>query len=136
MEFCIYVCLLVCWSHLVRSLVWLAIILNYEGETSQSARVRGAEHLSNFRSDRVDSALYKHKHNDHAHEDMKFSMHITKRFRDPLSRQANEAVRISGRKKGELLNSKNEFNHPPIARISVERNKRWKNNARNIQPGQ
>ena len=108
----------------------------YEGETSRSARVRGAEHLSNFRSDRVDSALYKHKHNEHAHEDMKFSMHITKRFRDPLSRQANEAVRISGRKRGELLNSKNEFNHPPIARISVERNKKWKNNTRNIQPGQ
>ena len=27
-------------------------------------------------------------------------------------------------KKTELLNSKNEFNHPPIARISVERNKK------------
>ena len=106
----------------------------YEGETSRSARVRGSEHLSNFRSDRVDSALYKHKHNDHANEEMKFSMRITKKFRDPLSRQANEAVRISGRKKGELLNSKNEFNHPPIARISVDRNKR-KNNGRNIQPG-
>ena len=78
----------------------------YEGETSRSARVRGAEHLSNFRSDRVDSALYKHKHNDHANEDMKFSMYITKRFRAPLSRQAKEAVRISSRKKSELLNSK------------------------------
>ena len=108
----------------------------YEGETARSARVRGAEHLSNFRSDRVDSALYKHKHNDHPNDDMKFSMHITKWFRDPLSRQANEAVRISGRKKSELMNSKNEFNHPPIARISVERNKKWKNNTLNIQPGQ
>ena len=98
----------------------------YEGETARSARVRGAEHVNNFKSDRVDSALYKHKHNDLPHEDMKFSMRITKRFRDPLSRQANEAVRISGRKKSELLNSKIEFNHPPIARISVERNKNKK----------
>ena len=51
------------------------------------------------------------KHNDHENEEMKFSMKITQRFRDPLSRQANEAVRISSRKKDELLNSKNEFNH-------------------------
>ena len=55
---------------------------------------------------------------------MAFRMEITQKFKDPLSRQANEAVRISERKKNELLNSKNEFNHPPIARISVERNKR------------
>ena len=91
----------------------------YEGETARSARVRGAEHVNNFKSD---SALYKHKHNDHPHEDMKFSMRITKRFRDPLSRQANEAVRISGRKKSELLNSKHLFNQ----RIFVERNRNKK----------
>ena len=52
---------------------------------------------------------------------MKFRMEITNKFRDPLTRQANEAVRISKRKKHELLNSKTEFNHPPIARISVVR---------------
>ena len=52
---------------------------------------------------------------------MTFRMEITDKFRDPLTRQANEAVRISKRKKCELLNSKNEFNHPPIARISVVR---------------
>ena len=108
----------------------------YEGETARSARVRGAEHLSGFKSDRVDNALYKHKHNDHEHEEMNFSMEITKRFRDPLSRQANEAIRISSRGKHELLNSKNEFNHPPITRISVERSLKNKNSARNVQPGQ
>ena len=109
----------------------------YEGETARSARVRGSEHLNGFKNDRVDNALYKHKHNEHENEDMKFSMKITKKFRDPLSRQANEAVRISGRKKCELLNSKNEFNHPPIARISVERSKpRYvaKNTPRTVQP--
>ena len=96
----------------------------YEGETSRSARVRGAEHLSQFRNGREDSALFKHKQNDHMEEDMIFKMEITKKYRDPLTRQANEAVRISGRKKSEILNSKNEFNHPPITRITVERNKK------------
>ena len=96
----------------------------YEGETARSARVRGVEHMNGFKNMRNDNALYKHKANDHKDEEMSFRMEITKKFSDPLSRQANEAVRISERKKHELLNSKNEFNHPPIARISVERNKR------------
>ena len=96
----------------------------YEGETSRSARVRGAEHLSNFKGRREDSALHKHKEREHKNEEMEFSMRITRRFKDPLSRQANEAVRISERGKNEILNSKNEFHHPPIARISVERSKK------------
>ena len=56
---------------------------------------------------------------------MEISMKITHNFKDPLTRQANEAVRIDKRneKKGELLNSKNEFHHPEIARIVVEKNK-------------
>jgi hypothetical protein len=49
---------------------------------------------------------------------MEIKMRITK---DPLSRQANEGVSISNRRKTELMNSKNEFNHPPIARIRVEK---------------
>ena len=65
--------------------------------------------------------MYKHKEIEHKNEDMKFSMQVTKKFKDPLTRQANEAVRISNRGKMELLNSKTEFNHPPIARITVER---------------
>ena len=54
-------------------------------------------------------------------------MEITKKFRDPLTRQANEAVRITSRKKNEILNSKTEFNHPPVARIIVERSNKFKN---------
>jgi len=34
-------------------------------------------------------------------------------------RNAEEAVRINSRRAEELLNSKSEFNHPPIARIIV-----------------
>ena len=104
----------------------------YEGETSRSARIRGAEHSRDFKKGKDDSALYKHKQNHHKNEEMSFSMKITKKFTDPLSRQANEAVRISSRGKNSLLNSKNEFNHPPIARITVEKNRK---NPRRVQPG-
>ena len=41
--------------------------------------------------------------------------------KDPLTRKANEAVTIKNTEKSALLNSKSEFNHPPIARISVEK---------------
>ena len=95
----------------------------YEGETSRSARTRGAEHMRDFKNGKPNSALYKHKQNEHGGEEIRIRMEITKQFRDPLTRQADEAVRISNRAKSEILNIKNEFNHPPMARITVERKK-------------
>ena len=95
----------------------------YEGESSRSARIRGEEHAAGLRNKNPTNVLYKHKQNEHKNENMKFSMEITGKFRDPLTRQANEAVRIYSRNKNQLLNSKSEFNHPPTARICVERRK-------------
>ena len=60
----------------------------------------------------------------HKNENIKFKMEITCKFKDALSRQANEGVRISSRPAHELLNSKSEFNHPPTARIIVEKKKK------------
>ena len=60
---------------------------------------------------------------DHRHEDVKFKMEISKKFKDALTRQANEAVRIHNRPEYESLNSKSEFNHPPVARVVVDRRK-------------
>ena len=101
----------------------------YEGESSRSARIRGAEHLADFEKKRPNSVLWKHKQKEHGDEEMKVTMQITKKFRDPLTRKANEAVRISHRNKnpGELLNSKSEFNHPPVARIVIEKRNFVKN---------
>ena len=101
----------------------------YEGESSRSARIRGAEHLADFEKKRPNSVLWKHKQKEHGDEEMKVTMQITKKFRDPLTRQANEAVRIGHRNKnpGELLNSKSEFNHPPVARIVIEKRNFVKN---------
>ena len=96
----------------------------YEGETGRSARVRGKEHLIAFLKEKPDNVFFKHQKMEHPNEEMKITMEITKCFKDPLTRQANEAVRICNRSKNsdkELLNSKSQFHHPPIARLTVER---------------
>ena len=96
----------------------------YEGESGRSARIRGQEHLSDLEKKRPKSVLYKHISNAHQNEDVKFQMEVTQKFKDALSRQANEAVRINSRPDQELLNSKSEFNHPPLARVVVEKRKK------------
>ena len=71
----------------------------------------------------MDSPLYKHKLIEHKNEEVNFKMEITGKFRDALTRQANEAVRIYARPKEESLNSKSKFNHPHTARVVVEKKK-------------
>jgi hypothetical protein len=44
-------------------------------------------------------------------------MEITQKFKEALTRQANEAIQIGARPEHELSNSKSEFNHPPLARM-------------------
>jgi hypothetical protein len=58
--------------------------------------------------------LFKHKMTDHKNEEVRFKMEITQKFKDALSRQANEAVRISTRPDREL------------SRVVVERRKKTK----------
>ena len=93
----------------------------YEGETGRSARLRGAEHVADLKNERKNSVLYKHKMKEHKNEEVKFTMEITGKFKDALTRQANEAVRIFRRSPLESLNSKSEFNHPPLARVVIDR---------------
>ena len=102
----------------------------YEGETSRSARLRGKEHLAGFKNKKESNMLYKHKILEHPEEEnISFKMEITGLFKDALTRQANEAVRIKNCKKSEILNSKSQFNHPPITRIIVDRKKKFKANS-------
>ena len=97
----------------------------YEGESGRSARLRGAEHLKDLEKKREKSVLYKHIKNAHPNEEVKFKMEITQRFKDALTRQANEAVQIFSQPGQELLNSKSEFNHPPLARVIVEKKNKF-----------
>ena len=62
-------------------------------------------------------------------EDVDLSMEITGVFKDTLSRQADEAVRIHERNAEELHNSKSKFNHPQF------RGKRSKKNSKFVNPG-
>ena len=92
----------------------------YEGETSRSIRIRSMEHISSYTSKNPKSVLFKHKMLEHIDESVEFGLEITGVFKDALTRQANEAIRIYNRKGSELLNSKSEFCHPPTARVMVE----------------
>ena len=49
----------------------------YEGETSRSARTKGAEQMRDFNKGRLDSAMYKHKQNEHEGEEIKYRTEIT-----------------------------------------------------------
>ena len=105
----------------------------YEGETSRSGRLRGIEHVQSFNKKRADSVLFKHKILEHNNENVDFEMKITGVFKDALTRQADEAVRIHSRKNNELLNSKSEFNHPPVARVIIEKSKKY--SSKKVSPG-
>ena len=94
----------------------------YEGETSRSIRIRSQEHIKALENKKSHSVLYKHKVLDHGDvNEVEFSLEIAGIFKDALSRQANESVRIYKRKNSESMNSKSEFNHPPTARVVVEK---------------
>ena len=62
---------------------------------------------------------------DHINEDVEFGLEITGIFKDALTRQANESIRIYNRQGSEILNCKSEFHHPPTARVMVEAKKKW-----------
>ena len=86
--------------------------------------MRSSEHLSAFKNKRSDSVLYKHKTLEHINEEVEYGLEITGLFKDALTRQANESVRIYTRRGTDILNSKSEFNHPPTARVVVEKKKK------------
>ena len=48
-----------------------------------------------------------------------FEIRVDQTYRDPMSRQVNEMVRIKNFE-GTLLNSKSEWNAPPIIRIVAQ----------------
>ena len=56
--------------------------------------------------------MWKHLSNEHRgnEEKIDFDVKVVKKFKKPISRQINEALRISGKKKEENLNSKKEYN--------------------------
>ena len=67
------------------------------------ARIRGAEHLNELKGGNLTNLLYQHKVKEHMNQNLNFQMIITSKFKDALTCQANEAVRIYSRPSSETL---------------------------------
>jgi hypothetical protein len=93
----------------------------YYGETSRSLYERAVEHERDAKSFSSKSHIVKHWMNSHPvlqnPPEMEFS--ISARFRDCLSRQIGEALKINF-SKDILLNSKSEYNNNSLNRISIQ----------------
>ena len=94
----------------------------YIGETGRPINVRGIEHVRDYIASKPCNPLAKHHLISHPDEKKKvrFNMKINKVFKDPLTRQANEGVKIfRSANHASVLNSKSEFNHPPTNRVII-----------------
>ena len=92
--------------------------MTYEGESHRMISVRASEHVRDLRKGAKNSPLYKHRISQHPNGGCNFKIQVTGHFFDALSRQADESTRIQ-KSYGLVMNSKSEFNAPPIKRISL-----------------
>ena len=93
--------------------------MKYEGESHRKISVRSAEHVRDLRGEAKNSPLYKHIINHHPTGGCSFKIKVTGKFKDALTRQADEGARIKNLAQL-CMNSKAEFNAPPIKRIRVD----------------
>ena len=93
----------------------------YEGETGRPAKVRFIEHIKKLNKKSELSPLHKHQTNNHPNDPNRWHFSITSTFKDPLTRQVDEAVRISKLQPSSILNSKSEINHAPLNRILIKK---------------
>ena len=95
--------------------------VSYVGETGQNVYTRGLRHMVGYRGKHGDSPLWKHAQLVHGGSTMlSFSMKVVQSFRDPITRQINEAVRISNCTATTQLNSKTEWHGPATVRLVAE----------------
>ena len=94
---------------------------SYEGETGRPAKVRFIEHIKKLNKKSELSPLHKHQSSQHPKDPNRWHFSITSVFKDPLTRQVDEAVRISRLPPESILNSKSEINHAPLNRISIKK---------------
>ena len=95
----------------------------YEGKTCRNAYIWGQEHKKQLENRSDKSVLFKHIQDEHKDEEdqVNFKMKITGRFKKPMIRQLDGAIRIQRRDPKTLLNSKKEFYGPAIQRKILER---------------
>ena len=96
-------------------------VVCYVGETGQNVYTRGLKHAADYRGRQNDSSLWKHAQIAHGGSlDVSYSMKVVRCFRDPLTRQVNEAVRIDNCEAVTQLNSKTEWHGPATIRLVAE----------------
>ena len=105
----------------------------YIGETSRSIHERSKEHQKDASDFSVKSHQVKHWMNTHPEENIQppFRIRMIKRYRDCLSRQIGEALRIYY-SKDQLLNSKNEYVQNCISRV-VANEESWQKREREMK---
>ena len=98
----------------------------YVGETGTSIHERAKEHQQDALTHNPESHMFKHWKMDHheLEEQPSFKIKIVGSFRDALSRQISESVRIDLRG-GNVLNSKTEYSRCTLPRLTVDR-EQWK----------
>ena len=98
----------------------------YVGETSRSIFERANEHRRDAEGHTEDSHMYKHWQVSHSElqEAPRFRIKVVGSFRDALSRQLSEAVRIELRGDG-VINSKAEYSRSRIPRLKIDKEE-WK----------
>ena len=91
------------------------------GESARSIYERASEHRKDAEDNSEDSHMVKHWRISHPELPIypAFKFKVIGSYRDALSRQVAEAVRIELR--GEVLNSKSEFNRCKLPRLTINR---------------
>jgi hypothetical protein len=92
----------------------------YYGETGASNYERGTAHLRDLAKELEDSPLWKHCELIHNGEHVEFQMETTGSFPVCEERQSDEGSRIKVSEVKHILNSKSEFQQPPIIRIVTD----------------
>ena len=102
----------------------------YIGETSRSLHERSFEHLQDAKSFHIKSHMVKHWMIEHPEKTFlpTFKFSIVAQYRDCLSRQIGEAIKILY-SKDHLLNSKTEYMNNCLTRIAIPE-ENWEKNER------
>ena len=93
----------------------------YVGESARSLYERTKEHMADRVGLKEESHQVKHWLTEHRElqEPPPFKYRLVRTFKDPMSRQLSEAVRIELRGEG-ILNSKAEFNRCKVPRLKID----------------
>ena len=94
----------------------------YVGETARSIFERSKEHWNDAQAGSSDSHMVKHWVSDHAEEKSMpdFKIKVVASFKDALTRQIAESVRIDRRGSG-VLNSRTEYSRCRLPRLTIDR---------------